>query len=214
MKSFFQSKETGILQFDVVLLESYHPILFTCVNEKDELFLCVCCQADKEATKWLATDVKPSTMVNMLQNQITIRDAFLLDKGKRYTVICKDKKYTLIKNDPQDWDPEKSDYLPTAGEYMDAEDDEFLEEIEHYKNIMFQNIFKKNEELKKFSLNGLIFEFNMHEENIFAKSFIEVSDDLVIKYRNTLNEKRQEEIGIQKSKFLIRGNEPSVPISA
>ena len=138
----FEFKEIGKLRLDRVLFESYHPILFTCLNEKNELFLCVCCQADKERKKWLITTVRPSTVVDMLLNRITIRDAFLIDNGKKYSIIYRYDhcEYALEDNNLVDWDIEKSIYLPTAGEYMDTEDDEFSQEISYFTDMMIQSI--------------------------------------------------------------------------
>ncbi len=136
MSIFFNFKKTGELKLDRVLFESYYPILFTCINEKNDVFLCVCCQADSNIKKWLMTDVSPKTVTELLSNKITLRDSFLKDGGSKYTIIYDNKKrnYIFEEDNIIDWDAEESINLPTAGEYMDAEDDEFLEEIEYFKN--------------------------------------------------------------------------------
>lgn len=133
----FDFTETGVLKLDKIFFESYYPILFTCISEKKDIFLCVCCQADSNVRKWLITDVSPRTIIELLSNKITIRESFLKDEGSKYTVIynMEDENFEIEENNIKDWDEENSMDLPTAGEYMDAEEDEFLEEIEYFKGI-------------------------------------------------------------------------------
>ncbi len=51
MQEFIKIDKLGTLQIDKILFESHYPILFTCVNEINELFLCTCCHANKEGKK-------------------------------------------------------------------------------------------------------------------------------------------------------------------
>lgn len=137
MDSIFDFKQIGHLKIDKVFFESYYPILFTCINEKKELFLCVCSQADSEQKKWLVTKVSSKTIIELLSNKITLRDSFLKDDGDKYTIIYTSYKqvYEIEKNNNSDWDEKNSIELPTPGEYIDAEENEFLEEIEYFQNI-------------------------------------------------------------------------------
>ena len=137
INNFFDFTETGVLKLDKIFFESYYPILFTCIGEKKDIFLCVCCQADLDVKKWLITDVSPRTIIELLSNKITLRESFLKDGGSKYTIIynMEDENFEIEENNIKDWDEESSIDLPTAGEYMDAEEDEFLEEIEYFKDI-------------------------------------------------------------------------------
>lgn len=137
MNNYFNFKETGGLKLDKIFFESYYPILFTCINKDKNIFLCVCCQADSVIRKWLVTDVSPKTIIDLLENKITIRDSFLKDKGSKYTIIydVKSKDFQIKENDLKDWDEIESIDLPEVGEYMDSEEGEFLEEIEYFKDI-------------------------------------------------------------------------------
>lgn len=137
----FSYAKIGELKLDRVLFESYYPILFTCINENKELFLCVCFKADKISQKWLVTNVNSETVIEMLQDRRTIRNTFKKNNGKKFTVeyIISENKYYYIENDRNDWDFDNSDNLPTSGEYMDVDDDEFSDDILYYMNFDSNN---------------------------------------------------------------------------
>ena len=137
MNKLFDFKETGLLKIDKVFFENYYPILFTCINEKGGIYICVCCQADSNIRKWLITETSPKTLIDMLSNKITIRDSFLKDKGPKFTIIYNmiDKYFEIEENNLKDWDSEGSTDLPTVGEYIDAEEDEFCEEIAYFESL-------------------------------------------------------------------------------
>lgn len=137
MVDLFEFKKTGHLKLDKIFFESYYPILFTCINEEKDVFLCVCCQADSNIKKWLITKVPPKTVIELLSNKITIRDSFLKDNGGKYTIIYNNnkKEYEIEEDNINDWDKNNSIDLPTSGEYIDAEQDEFLEEIKYFQSM-------------------------------------------------------------------------------
>ena len=145
IKNFFDFKETGSLKLDKIFFESYYPILFTCITEKNDLFLCVCCQADLNIRKWLVTNVSPSTIIELLSNKLTIRESFLKDRGAKYSIIysMEDRNYQIEQDNAEDWDEVESINLPTVGEYMDAEGDEFLEEIRYFEDMENGNIVQQ-----------------------------------------------------------------------
>lgn len=114
---------------DIILFESKYPVLFTCKNEKD-IYLFICCLANTERIKWIGTQTSYDNLIELLENRITIRDAFL-NVSENKIVIDYDGiniDYSLKKGSDI---PEK--FLPTEGEYMDAEEDEYAEEIEVFR---------------------------------------------------------------------------------
>ncbi len=127
----------GNLKYDKILFESYYPILFTCLNKDNDLFLCVCCQNNKDIKKWLITKTSPEIIIKLLSDQITIRESFLkfTDIQLSITIDLGGKKSVVI-NDDNDWNPENSIYLPDKDEYMDVEKDEFIDEIKHYERMI------------------------------------------------------------------------------
>lgn len=132
MSDFFESEETGKLFIEKVLFAAGYPVLFTCRNASEELYLCVCCQANAEGKKWLLAETEPDIIVQMLSDKITIRDAFLKAGKKRFSIIQTCSSVRLEADSPEDWNEERSLSLPDKGAYMEAEEDEFDEEIAFY----------------------------------------------------------------------------------
>lgn len=77
MKKFITLNKYGELYIDKILFETYFPIIFTCKNENNDIFICVCCQCNENGCKWLVGRTNGSFIVRMLQNEITIRQLLL-----------------------------------------------------------------------------------------------------------------------------------------
>ncbi len=170
---FMEIKDLGCLKFDKILFESYYPILFTCKNEKEQLFLCSCCQKNKKGTKWLITETKPEIIIKILTDKITLRNGFLSNKNSQITVFINSSSEKVInKNDPIDWDEEISIYLPDKDEYMDVEDGEFKEEIEYYNNLVKNDEFKYSNENLTYKVNTIyIHKQSNNSNNLYHSDF-------------------------------------------
>jgi hypothetical protein len=143
----------GSLTINRVIFETTYPILFTCTNEKKELFLCVCCRHDSTERKWLIAKTDPTTMISMLKDELAVRDAFLKHPEVRLTVRClnTDGILQVTQDDGQDWNEQTSKSLPDAGEYLNADRDEFEEEIAYFEAMAANNPITLNqlEKIKK-----------------------------------------------------------------
>ncbi|MCF0125041.1 MAG: methionyl-tRNA formyltransferase, partial [Clostridia bacterium] len=96
--------------------------------------------SDKITTKDLRIKVK-EVIVDMLKNKITLRDAFIYGDGKKITVFVNFSSEVKISNDDKEiWDSEKSIYLPDVGEYIDADENEFDEDIFFYEKPYSSNV--------------------------------------------------------------------------
>lgn len=133
-EKFFESQELGKLMMDRIFFAGNYPILFSCEDESDNIYLCVCCQNTAQIKKWLMVRTTFEAIIELLQDEVTIRDAFLREKTYRYSIIYTNGIYHLEKNNKDDWNELTSIYLPTEGEYMDAEDGEFDEDIAYYRS--------------------------------------------------------------------------------
>ncbi len=133
---FIEIDGLGNLKFDKVLFEANYPILFICKNEKKQLFLCSCCRNNGDERKWIITKTVPSTIVKILKDEITLREAFLEFKDIQYsiTMMYNNSNTVIEKNNINDWHEEYSIFLPDKDEYMDVEEGEFDDEIEHYSS--------------------------------------------------------------------------------
>jgi len=121
---------------DKVFVEGSYPILFTCTDEENGLFLCSCCQNNAEARKWLVTKTDKNIIVSMLENKITMREAFFEYRNDKYTIIEDNEGvYVSYGCGEQEYWGEDSLYLPDKGEYIEAENGEFQEEVEYYAGM-------------------------------------------------------------------------------
>lgn len=131
MREFINIEKYGSLCIDKVLFESYFPIIFTCLNNKKEIFICVCCKNNEDGIKWLVGKTRAFDIIQMLQNQITIRELLLDHSEGRISVDYVDGHY-IVEYSNSDWD-ENSVFLPKIDSFMNPEEDEFDDEIEYFK---------------------------------------------------------------------------------
>lgn len=114
---------------DKILFESKYPVMFTCKNEKD-VYLFICCLVTADKVEWIGTKTTYDNLIRLLENKITIREAFLNITEDKIIIDYNGKnvEYRIEKgsNIPEN-------LLPTADEYMDAEDDEYAEEIATFR---------------------------------------------------------------------------------
>jgi hypothetical protein len=115
-------------KLDRVLFEGEHPILFT--MEKSDIEYLFCCPvADATEIVWIGTETDAIKLIDMLNDKITIRDAFT-QGGKIKYIVRQRKSGVSCEKLADDSFPEE--YLPSAGEYMESEPGEFDEEIGYY----------------------------------------------------------------------------------
>lgn len=134
MRKFVDAKKYGILYIDKILFESAYPIIFTAKNQKEELFLCVCCQGNEKGFKWLVGKTDPVSIIDMLQDKITVRDV-LLKKSFGKISVDYDKEGYRVDFCNSDWD-DNSYYLPKKDSYMFADEHEFDEEIAYFTRMI------------------------------------------------------------------------------
>ena len=90
----------------------------------------ICCLVNAEKVEWLGSKTTYDNLIDLLKNKITIRDAFLNITENKIIIEYngKETNYKILKgNDVPD------NLLPTLGEYMETEGDEYEEEIALFK---------------------------------------------------------------------------------
>lgn len=133
MKEFIKLDKYGQLYIDKVLFESYFPIIFTCINDKKDIFIGVCCQNNEKGYKWLLGKTNGISVVRMLRDEITIRQLLLECSSGKISVDYVESGYIVAYNN-SDWN-ENSAYLPKEDSYMFAEDGEFEDEINYFSSL-------------------------------------------------------------------------------
>lgn len=115
-----------------VYVEYLYPVLFSCYSEDDRLFLVSCHRSDGEQQEWVVTQTAPETLIEMLENKKTIRELFDELEKEKYLITLDSTGYYYRKCTL----PEiPTEILPTARYYMEAEPDEFKEEIEELQEL-------------------------------------------------------------------------------
>lgn len=117
----------GNLKIDNIIFDYEYPVLFTCLDNSNKLYLCVCCEI-REEQRWIVTKVDENILIKLLSDEITIWDAFNNRYDDNYIIRYfgegKEEKSEKVKFK----DIDKED-LPTKGEYIEAEEGEFEEYI-------------------------------------------------------------------------------------
>lgn len=118
----------GDLNIDYIIFDYEYLVLFTCLDNKNNLYLCVCCDIRNEQ-RWIITTINEDTLINMLSDKITIRDAFVIEKFDHYLVkyYGPNKPEECIKVFVSDIPTED---LPMEEEFIEADEGEFDQYIE------------------------------------------------------------------------------------
>lgn len=131
----FKLPRIGSLWYENIFVSETNPILYTCVDKQNNHYICLFSVESAKLRKWLISPVEIQAIVDMLEDKITIRECLAQRKNKnpnKYTVVQVGNKLSCLINEPVDWDYGASKVLPTKGAYMEAEEDEFKEEIQEY----------------------------------------------------------------------------------
>ena len=114
------------IRLDMVLFEAKYPIIFTCKKENQK-YLFSCCAYSSNDVKWIGVKTDSNTVLKMLQNEITVREAFLKDEGKLMVISYNGQKVICEFLDKDGVSPE---LLPVEEMYFEAEEGELQEEME------------------------------------------------------------------------------------
>ncbi|WP_455190081.1 hypothetical protein [Eubacterium ramulus] len=111
---------------DMILIDDIYPLLFTCVDDLENTYLCSCYFADPSKILWLVTKTDLESVIDLLINKVTIRELFESDE---LWAICKSKNEEIQVKRIEDCKNFDEKAFPAEGEYMDADTGEFEEEI-------------------------------------------------------------------------------------
>lgn len=104
----------------MIFVESIRPILFTCIDENKQLYICSCCYASGNKCIWLVAKTNQTNVTSLLRNECEIRDMF--ETANHITIITKSDHLEIqsltIKDIPQE-------FLPTKGYSLEIEESEF-----------------------------------------------------------------------------------------
>lgn len=114
----------GDLKIDEVFFDfEYVPILFSCIDNNNNLYLCVCAEIRK-TQQWVISPISSKLLIEMLQDKITIFQAFELSyNSKIFAEYSKDSGITYKSIEFQGLDllllPEKDEYLEDEESFVE-----------------------------------------------------------------------------------------------
>ena len=106
-----------------VIVAYVYPLLSVLKDNAGNRYLCMCFDT-RGTQQWLISPISPANLVKLLTNQLTLKEAFIKDAD---TVIYAFRNYETKADSFVQMTPQQvpTDYLPEAGEYLDAEPDEW-----------------------------------------------------------------------------------------
>ena len=134
MREFINTDKYGKLYIDRIFFESNFPIIFTCKNDADEIFICIYCQNNVKGCKWLVGKTNATSIIRMLKDELTLRELVRDCSSDRISVDYIDSKYKIEYNN-SDWN-EDSVFLPKEDSYLFSDEGEFDDDILYYSNHM------------------------------------------------------------------------------
>lgn len=181
MQKFVRINKDVQLYIDRIILESYFPIIFTCKDDKNNIYMCVCCQNNEKAIKWLVGKTDAKSIIKVLEDKITIREILLYNSTEHISIEYINGDYNIEYNN-SDWN-ENSMCLPKKDSYMYADEGEFDEEIKYFQS-MDLICYNENEYVGVSDIQEL-FEMELLSENF--TNTIEISGKLSVKTIDSTN---------------------------
>lgn len=124
----FPSVDNHSLYMDLILAEFRHPILFTCLDEREHMYIVTCFHTDAQETDWLIAETTPAQIIELLCNSRTIRNAFPDDNS--FVYLAKALRGTTgISVERHRANKIPTEFFPTPNMLMDGDEDEFKEEL-------------------------------------------------------------------------------------
>lgn len=124
----FPSVDNHSLYMDLILAEFRHPILFTCLDERENMYIVTCFHTDAQETDWLIAETTPVQIIELLRNSRTIRNAFPDDNS--FVYLAKALRGTTgISVEKRRANEIPTEFFPTPDILMDGDEDEFKEEL-------------------------------------------------------------------------------------
>ncbi len=142
MSLFIDMQPIGKLFYNRILLDSYSPIFFTCIDKQNNHYLVAFYYDEHDIKKWLLTQVNPLLMIDLLKDQISIRNAFVEANIDKYELVYHKGHYRLIKQPISHWKDLNNVSLPRTDAFLEVEKGEFDDDIAYFE-MCFKHDFSK-----------------------------------------------------------------------
>ncbi len=116
MENWYYAKDIGQLYIEQVLVHGDEPVLFVCVDDKNQRYLCMAYES--EMLKFVMIKISTNQLLDMLENKVsmdqTFRSAEKIITTEENADLNSDIDLILTANDPKAF---PADHLPKPGAY-------------------------------------------------------------------------------------------------
>lgn len=102
-----------------IFVEATQPILFSCMDDFANTYICSCHTQNAEKCEWIIALTNEQELLALQRNNLTIREAFTKNNQSVFVVSLLPDGTTVIKEKLLS---EVEDILPTAGQFLDIDD--------------------------------------------------------------------------------------------
>lgn len=113
----------GDLKMEQIIVDYIYPLLSVLIDDLGKRYLCMCFDT-RGSQQWLITPVANRTLASLLRNEITLSSPFENPCTKKIVVFM-DYKTREETFQSLSYGQVPKEYLPEAGEYLDAEPGEW-----------------------------------------------------------------------------------------
>ncbi len=128
------------LKIDKIFLEFENiPVLFSCTDDSDALFLCLCNEIRKKQ-RWVIAKISPEDLAKMLEDKITIYEAFQAANEPKFIVDYEPTISQELNVQETSFNDMKPEDLPDKDEFLENQG-EFTEYISELYSLVSQTIW-------------------------------------------------------------------------
>ena len=130
-KEWINTKETGQLYIEKILVTFDVPILFVCTDYENRKYLCL--NADEDDKKYVIARTDNQNLIKMLTNMISMESVFRTSKDDNVIIAEYDDESESIITTVDDSSHISKDFLPEVGAYFELSNKMILDYIEYLK---------------------------------------------------------------------------------
>lgn len=149
----------GCLDIDYIFFEAECPILFTCRDLEENLYLCICCDI-RDEQRWIISPTTADKLIKLIKNKISLFDAFHSDFV--FVAVWK-KDYQKEKIEKRNFNDINLQDIPDKEEFLDAEDGEYNDYLEKLHDSTYSiSYFSLTQRMSVFTLTTYLKNYNLN----------------------------------------------------
>ncbi|QHI73814.1 hypothetical protein [Aminipila terrae] len=199
----FRISEQIELVIEKVLVQLDVPLMLSCRDKENNLYIALCVEEEEEYTRYLVVRSSNTKLAQMLSDKITMRELFS-DKEYPIAWFCDLSVDGQLKNVVSYDGKIKDAYLPLENEYFENENEDlfkYVEKLENcdcvsfnflvdyeFKEELYKNYYDQIASIKNWEKYDTIFKFteNMYKNEI-SELFCKLEDEEINSLISTIN---------------------------